>query len=94
MPRVASRITLEITSIKIERLHEITDEQAIKEGILNYTDETGRRFKDYTADATGYGNSEIDYPTFTCCCRFNGIQHDVIKVRRDFERRLVVCCLK
>ena len=32
MPRWASRITLEIVSLKVERLQEITDEDAIKEG--------------------------------------------------------------
>lgn len=34
MSRWASRITLEITDIRVERINEITDEQAIKEGIF------------------------------------------------------------
>jgi hypothetical protein len=38
MPKAAARIWLEITSISIERLQDITDYDAVSEGIIEYED--------------------------------------------------------
>lgn len=65
MPKVACRLFLENTYICIERLQDITDDDAIAEGIQSYPDEILQemRYKDYLSDASGYGDPQHDYPT-------------------------------
>lgn len=59
MPKAAARIWLQVTDIRVERLQDITEEDAIAEGILH--DEIG--FKDYDKErAKGYGHPDYDYP--------------------------------
>lgn len=37
MPKKAARIWLEVTGVRVQRLHEITDEDALAEGVTHYT---------------------------------------------------------
>lgn len=64
MPRAACRLFLVVTSVRIEKLGSITPEQAIAEGIQSYKYASGVvRYRDYMADASGYGHPDHDYPT-------------------------------
>lgn len=64
MPKEACRLWLEIQEIGVERLQAISEEDARSEGVDSYKSEVvGTRYKDYIADASGYGDPAVDYPT-------------------------------
>lgn len=48
MPRKAARLFLKITTIRLERLQDISDDDCIKEGLEQYTDHHGTGYRLYT----------------------------------------------
>lgn len=66
-PKGACRIFLKVTNVRVEKLQNISDEDAQKEGILSYDCEiTGKKeFKDYLTKPEGYGHPDHDYPVST-----------------------------
>jgi hypothetical protein len=63
MPKTACRIFLQVQSIKVERLQDISEEDAIAEGIQFFKQNGSTWFKDYLADPSGHGDPDHDFPT-------------------------------
>jgi hypothetical protein len=65
MPKSVCRLFLENTYISAERLNDISDDDAIAEGIIGYSDHILEEvfYKDYLSDASGFGHPDHDYPT-------------------------------
>jgi hypothetical protein len=75
MPRFASRITLEITGIRVERLHDITGSECVKEGMPDADGSTIGEAKEwYRAlweSINGQGSWDANH--FVCVIEFNRI---------------------
>ena len=65
MPKEACRLFLKITSIKVERLQDISEEDAIAEGVLSIPAKSfGKEFRayvDYLASGSYYPISEFSF---------------------------------
>ncbi len=50
MPKEAARIFLQVTDVRAERLQDITEEDAIAEGVESFLEHNGRLYRDYSID--------------------------------------------
>ena len=63
MPKQACRIFLKIKSIRVERLHDISKEDAIQEGIEFEIIDNIKEYKNYTAKSKEFGRyNDYSYP--------------------------------
>ena len=69
MPKKACRLFLEVTNVKIEKLQDITEESAIKEGVLQFSKNT---FEDYIDTNMYLSTAKISFQTLWQ--KINGIK--------------------